>query len=66
MDFIDVPRDHLLGLGQLYDRPSVKAAYLANNTEYINNTALQLIVLAALGAVDEPLDSCMLVHFLEI
>ena len=28
--------------------------------------ALQLIVLAAFGAVDCPLASCMLVHFLEI
>ena len=27
---------------------------------------LQLIVLAAFGAVDEPLASCMLVHFMEI
>ena len=28
--------------------------------------ALQLIVLAVFGAVDLPLASCMLVHFLEI
>ena len=28
--------------------------------------ALQLIVLAAFGAVDEQLAPCMLVHFLEI
>ena len=28
--------------------------------------ALQLIVLAAFGAMDEPLASCMLVHFLGI
>ena len=28
--------------------------------------ALQLIVLAVFGAVDEPLAPCMLVHFLEI
>ena len=28
--------------------------------------ALQLIVLAVFGAVDEPLASCMLFHFLEI
>ena len=28
--------------------------------------ALQLIVLAAFGAVDQPLAPCMLVHFLEI
>ena len=28
--------------------------------------ALQLIVLAAFGAVDKPLAPCMLVHFLEI
>ena len=66
VDFIEATRDHLLVLGQLYDCPSVKAASLANNTEYINNTALQLIVHTAFGAVDAPLASCMLVHFLEI
>ena len=33
---------------------------------YPTGEALQLIVLTAFGAVDLPLASCMLVHFLEI